>query len=371
MSQQHVEEFVRLVHGKPAKELGPAILYINHLSMDDMLAGLDKLDDNDRTHFREAAFDGIPEKFAFDKVLPEAKQVGIKRIQFAFDTVVKKKVPSYIVDDLYETGQVLTAYMFLKGSIPTKNVWLSAINETCEDARLQEHNSDREGTGTVLTVDTVHGQAGWDMAVSYAAGVFSTIHKQLATRCRPHMINKLGINAHGQPGEVAVNGVFFGRDNPQDTLEPIHRVATKPALNVKTMRNVFGDVLDFINHVMVPTGTVGFYSCLAGRGLEGDNFLKMLSLEIKPRKVMAFTTLGYTSKDYQLRKSYSGFSKCMEPGVRDTNMSTEGSEESQYKRYHKSGDMDDLKKMPWQSETATHVKIAQFGNIVHQGVDAT
>lgn len=366
MSQSHIDEFVHLVRGKEAKDLGPAILYVNQLSIVDMLKAFESLNPEDRKRFDQAAFSGIPAKFSFDSVLPEAKRVNIERIKFAFLVVTEKRVPSKVPETLYETGQLLVAYQYLTITPPTKNVWVSMINDVCEDARLNEHDKDKESTGKILDKDTFYGQAGWDIGIRQPGNAFHALPATITQRCKPHLINKFGLNAHGDSGEVAVNGVYVGRE-PGDWSD--RRIANKPALGVNTLRSHFGNVLDFFNHVIVPTGSLTFYSCLAGRGAEGEKFLKQLSLELRPRKVIAFTSLGFTAPIAQSRRSMWG-GKCVEPGVRDTSYSTESSEATQYTRYLEGDKFKDLQSLPWQSDTSPHVKVAQNGNIVHQGPDA-
>lgn len=359
MSQSHVAEFVSLAQGKPAKEMGPAILYVNHLSMPDMLEGFGKLTEDSIARFREAAFDGIPEKFAFDKVLPEAKRVGIKRIRFAFDVAVKKAIPSEVPGDLFETGQLRDAYAFLKTRPPTKNVWVTILAGPCEDARLRERGKESDSWGrtpTILSTDQSYGQAGWDIAIVYGTGAFNSLPRLISERMQnsKSLIKKLGVNAHGLEGEVGVNGTSGG-DGSSGSLY------VEPAMRFDNTRSMFGKFFDFLNNVMVEEGSLTFHSCLAGHDERGDKLLKRISLEIPPRKVVGFTSLGYFSHKKQIR----GSEGCTEVGIRDTDRSST-SPQGDYV-YHKDGLFEDLTKLPWQSENSPHAKVAQRGEIVFRG----
>src|SRR5271157_3955943 len=107
MSQEDIRSFVALVRGKDSAELGPSFSKVNRLNMADMLQAFSQLNSDEREKFRQAAFDGIPASgCGVSRPLPEARQVNIDRIQFAYRVVVDKKVPTPIPSDLYETGQL-------------------------------------------------------------------------------------------------------------------------------------------------------------------------------------------------------------------------------------------------------------------------
>src|SRR5262245_56259376 len=118
MSQSDIDSFVNQVRGKEAGELGPSFFAINRLSMADMLKAISQLNGVERDRFSQAAFDGIPAGgCSGSRTLPQARQVGIDRIQFAYRVVVDKGVPATVPGDLYQTGQLRDAYDFL-GTIP-------------------------------------------------------------------------------------------------------------------------------------------------------------------------------------------------------------------------------------------------------------
>jgi hypothetical protein len=84
---------------------------------------------------------------------------------------------------------------------------------------------------------------------------------------------------------------------------------------------------------------------------------------------VGFSKLGFTSVEKQRR----GGDVCVEPGVRDTPYPLDptpdnirsGAPKSEYEKYFKDGDWDDLNRLPWQSESSPHAKVSQDGLIVH------
>jgi hypothetical protein len=122
--------------------------------------------------------------------------------------------------------------------------------------------------------------------------------------------------------------------------------------------NQFKKMWDFFNNVMTDDGIVFLMGCLAGRGDEGTQLLTQLSLQLRPRKVVGFTTNGFQSTTNQRREGGDGE---MEPGVRDTDVPLRVADEQILKRW------EDLNLLPWQSETSPHSKVAQNGGIIHQG----
>lgn len=360
MGDTHVNAFVGDARGKQAQDMGPAILRLNSMSMTDMLAGLDKLTDEERKQFRLAAFDGVPKEWAIDRVLPEAKRVGIDRIRYAFDVVTNKSLPKDIPADLYETGQFKEACLFLAQTVqgftvPSRSVWITIIGGVCEDARL------RDKSGKVVSQDTTSGQAGWDIGIKYGTSAFQSLPSMLTAKCKGVLLGRVGLNAHGEPGAVSVNGV-----NEQ-------AIAFPPVLRPDTM-DKFESVFTFFDRVMTPNAMLLFLSCLAGNGSEGTKLLLKLSTRMPGRTVVAFSKKGYTSVSEQRRPD----DKCVEPGVRDTpypldptpdNIRGGGSgNSSEYDRYFKNKEWYDLNVLPWQSERSPHAKLALNGQIT-KGAD--
>ncbi len=321
--------------------------------MPDMLNSLDQLSNSDRTKFGQAALTGIPGAGCNrTQTLPESKQVGVNRIEFAFRVVSDKRVPSTIPGDLYETGQVRDAYSFLKIPAPTRNVWVTCIGAVCEDAQLRKKGEEGGAfsTPTIMGGDATNGQAGWDIGLKYGTGAFASLPRLITERMKGSLIKKLAINAHGFPGEVAVNGT-------DET-----GLAIPTAMTARNL-SAFKSVLDFLDRVMTPDGTLLFQSCIAGQQSGGTDLVVALSKELGGRTIVAFTSIGFSSPAKQRR----GDEACREPGVRDTPYF--GSSSDEYGRYHKNGLWDDLSKMPWQTETSPHAKVAKNGAITRDPDD--
>ena len=353
MSQADISSFVSSVRQNDAAQLGPSLLALNSQSMPDMLASLDQLSIADRTKFSQAALTGIPGAGCNrTQTLREAKQVGINRIEFAFRVVSDKRVPKTIPGDLYETGQMRDAYTFLKIPAPTRNVWMTCIGATCDDAQLRKKGEEGGSFSdpTIMGGDTTYGQAGWDVSIRYGTSAFASVPRLISERCKGSLIKRLGINAHGFPGKVAVNGV----DEKGEAVP-----AEMTAHNLPQ----FKGVLDFLDNVMTPDGVLLFQSCTAGQQSGGSELVKALSMELRSRQIVAFTSIGFSSPQMQRR----GDEACREPGARDTPFF--GSSSDEHSRYFKSGLWDDLSKMPWQSETSPHAKVAKNGAIIRDPDD--
>jgi hypothetical protein len=350
MSQSDIDTFVSQVRNKDASELGQSFFAVNHLNMADMLQAFQQLTPQERDRFRQAAFDGLPGGgCTSSKTLPQTRLVNIDRIKFGYQVVTDGKVPKVIPGDLYETGQLKDAYKFLKTPAPTLNVWATCIGAVCDDARLRKQGDD----SVIMGGDQTYGQAGWDVGIKYGSARFNTLPGLISGRCRGQFLKKFSLNAHGGYGVFAANGVDE------------RAIEIKPAMRFDELDNLrpnFGTVFDFLNNVMTDDGLVFLQGCIAGTGDKGTDLLKRLSLELYPRKVIAFATIGFTSVQKQKRDD----DQCREPGVRDTDYT--GSSPNEYDRYFKDGQWDDLKNLPWQSETSPHAKVAQNGVIV-RGVD--
>jgi hypothetical protein len=353
MSQSDINVFLGLVRGKDAAALGPSFAAINRLNMADMLQAVQQLTADERGRFHQAGFDGIPAQgCGLSKTLAEASQVGIERIKFAFRIVEESKVPQQIPGDLYETGQLRDAYNFLKAPLPTVNVWATCIGGVCEDARLRKKGDD----GVIMGGDQTYGQAGWDVGIKYGSRRFNDLVGLITARCRGRFLKKFALNAHGDRGECAVNGT----DERSVAIPPAMK-----ASELDSLRPNFGAMFDFLDNVMTDDGIVFLAGCLAGKSNGGTDLLNRLSLELTPRKVVGFATVGYTGVHNQRRDG----DKCVEPGVRDTSDVFEAqSEDEQYKRYFKDGQWNDLKVLPWQAETSPNAKVSQNGTII-QGKD--
>ena len=350
MSQADISAFVSLVRNKDASELGPSFFAIDRLNMPDMLLAFQQLTADEQDRFRQAAFDGLPGGGCMpSRTLPQARQVNIARLKFAFQVVTDKRVPRVVPGDLYETGQLRDVYGFLKAAPPTVSVWATCIGAVCEDARLRKKGDD----GVVMGGDQTYGQAGWDIGVKFGTGQFNNLPDIISARCNDKLIKKISLNAHGGYGTFAPNGTNEKGE------------AIKPAMSgdeLDSLRPNFGPMLDFLDHVMTNDGTIFLQGCLAGTGDRGTALLKRLSLELQPRKIVGFATIGFSSAQEQKRNDDA----CREPGVRDTDHTGSGPDE--YDRYFKDGKWNDLNRLPWQSENSPHAKVVQNG-VILRGAD--
>jgi hypothetical protein len=347
MSQLDIDSFLTLVRGKDSNQLGPSFPMVNRLSMYDMLRAFDQMGADDRTRFSQAAFEGIPAQgCGLSRPLPQANQVFIDRIKFAFDVVTKRLVPRQVPGDLYATGQVRDAYAYLGALSSSLSVWATCIGSVCESANLRKKGDN----DVIMGGDQTYGQAGWDVGIMYGTGQFGVLPQKITSSCNGSLVKKLGLNAHGDPGEFAVNGV----DEQARAIPP-----TFSASNPSILDTTFGDFFKYVNNVTVEDGALLLHGCSAGKGEGGNTLLKQLSLRVRPRKVIGFTTVGFQSVEKQKRDG----EQCREPGVRDTNdFYPDPSQE--YNRYFKGGDWDDLSRLPWQSANSPHAKVAQNGVII-------
>ena len=354
MAQSDITRFLDSVRDKVAQQLGPSFALVNRLCMADMLQAFNQMPAADRTRFSQAAFDGIPAPgCGGNSTLPEARQVGISRIEFAYRVVVDRSVPKVIPLDLYETGQLRDAYDFLNTKAPTRAVWTTVIGSVCEDAALRVKGEE----GGIVSVpvisgsDQTYGQAGWQVGIKYGSGQFKNLPQLITKGCKGFLISKLGLNAHGDAGEVAVNGV----DVQMHSIEPSFRARDK---NLKTE---FGPVLEFLDHVMTPDGVLLFHGCLAGLGGGGTDLLIQVSQELRGARSWGLRRSGTSPSEKQRR----GDDQCREPGVRDSEYGY-NDPSKEYERFFKDGKWDDLKNLPWQSETSPHAKVALNGTIIRE-----
>jgi hypothetical protein len=359
MAQADIDSFLVLVRGKDVTQLGPSFFAINRLSMFDMLQALDQLSPEDLVRFGQAAGFAQPGQAGCIcgglGPLAQTFQVNIDRIQFAFRVVGDRTIPATIPGDLYETRQVMDAFNFLGKPVPTKNVWMTVIGEVCEDAFLHQKGKSDITIGS----DATNGQAGWDIGITYSSGGFNPgLLQVIKRRCQPFYINKLAINAHGGNSKIPGTGGEFDV-NGIDSTKPEHP-PIDPPLTVPTIIQ-FAPMWQFFRRVIIDDGILFLMGCLAGRGDQGTQLLTELSMTLRPRKIVGFTTIGFQDTYKQRREGGDG---CMEPGVRDGDVPLPDSDEHFTKMW------DNLNLLPWESEISPHSKVARNGGIIHQGADA-
>lgn len=232
------------------------------------------------------------------------------------------------------------------------------------DARLREDDGSTKSK-LAYPYGTSRGQAGWDVGI-----LFGNL-KSLATKLRyqpialPNFIcgnlfqdcpplqrgqlSRLAINAHGESGEVAING----------QRHPVKLTAVTLASDPDIQAD-----LSAIRDALDPAATLLFMGCLAGKGLGGTALITALSLFMPGRKIVAFSTIGFSHGGRQVRHGEHGFT---EPGMRDTEhffpASSELEEDNRYGAI-----WNDLNLLPWASEYSPHAKVALNGAII-RGID--
>jgi hypothetical protein len=77
-----------------------------------------------------------------------------------------------------------------------------------------------------------------------------------------------------------------------------------------SLMGTFGNLLRFLNNVMIEDGILLLQGCKAGGGDDGTKLLMQLSNALRPRKVVGFKTVGYQSVEKRKR----GGDACREPG---------------------------------------------------------
>lgn len=229
------------------------------------------------------------------------------------------------------------------------------------DARL------RMDDGSTLSLlpypqGTTRGQAGWDVGLTF--GSLKSLATQLSYQpialpnficgnifqdCAPlaaGQLSRLGINAHGESGEVRING----NNKPTMSLTPMSL-----ASNVD-MQNDLAAIRDITD----PSATILFFGCRAGHSLGGTALLTALSLFMPGRTIVAFSKIGFAHGGLQSRHFSQGFT---EPGMRDTDYDFQASSEAEEdQRYLPI--WNDLNALPWASEFSPHAKVALNGQII-------
>lgn len=235
------------------------------------------------------------------------------------------------------------------------SVWAThgdAPGKACFDARLTGVDPCMQ-----FPQGTPRGQAGWDMGIGFDSLASLADHLtrhplgtpahlcgnffQDCAPIAPGQITRLVINAHGTPGEFAVNG----KDNPN-------------TLNVTSLLNpaVRAD-WDAVLQATAPDATIFLMGCLAAQGLVGTALLTALSLASPGRTLVGFITVGNTDGARQIRPGQF----CAEPGMRDTEFERPAATPQIEAQRYPLTLWNDLNALPWASDVSPHAKVMRDG----------
>ncbi len=224
----------------------------------------------------------------------------------------------------------------------------------CFDARLVGASG-----GPAYPGGTTAGQGGWDVGIHFnglsdladklsrmPVGLPAPVCGNWYQNCPPiarGQVTRLAINAHGLPGQLYVSGVN-GRALTADNAGAFH--ADLHAIGLATSE----------------TAMILLMGCMAGKGEAGTLLLRALQGVWPGRTIVAFSTVGYSHAGGMYRSG----AQCTEPGMRDTlspdpSLSTRQSYETYGPIWN------DLKKLPWASETSPGAKVIKDGQIVRGG----
>ena len=258
-------------------------------------------------------------------------------------------------------------YRVTEKQTPTIAVWseIDVPGIVCHDARVRGRPPAKP-----YPQGETYGQYGWDMGLQFSSlghlasllvdGTFDTPPHVGGEPVCPRQIHRLGINAHGFPGEVYVDG------------------KSRTPLSAATARTIFRASLLKLEKVLALDAVVLFMSCNAGYAAPGDALLTTLSSMWPGRKLVSFATIGW-KHDGQMKRPRTfppeARGVCSEPGMRETwNLhpiygSGPLKEQAELKLYGPF--WSDLSALPWASESTTYAKVAQSGRILRQPPEPT
>jgi hypothetical protein len=200
----------------------------------------------------------------------------------------------------------------------------------------------------IATADEDYGEAGWDIGLNYSG--LTDLATRLSTLARPDWvagtgvigrgeIRRLAIHAHGNSGELLVNG----------TGAPKLTAAAVPSMHRDLNRIGLLTPDDPVNPAVIL-----LVGCNAGMGRAGTDLLLALTRVWPNRKVVAFASLGYVAGGEMLRSGAG----CTEPGMRDTDTLHPGeADRAAGRMWHNRRDW------PWASERSPRAKVALNGEI--------
>ncbi len=171
-------------------------------------------------------------------------------------------------------------------------VWANSRSsplQVCQNARLSEDGN------LLYPAGNERGQAGWDVGLPFQ-GVADLTDKLFDLKAAKGPISRLAINSHGSPGSFDISS--NGRDGP--------------FLDFKTVFNRYFSPLHAIARTLTSEAVVLFMGCNVAKGEEGTKLLLRLSDIFTGRRVVGFTTVGVSMRQYRRGAN------CTEPGMRDT-----------------------------------------------------
>ena len=228
-----------------------------------------------------------------------------------------------------------------------------------EDARLEPPSA----------TDTLKGQAGWDFAAPLPENAFAQVAAQLASgtfavpselgggTVGAHQLRRLAIIAHGAAGIMDVNQI--DRSGALGTVIP----TAATSLTVDSMAT-FAPALDDIGTSLMRGASVYLIACeLAEK--QGEDLLRLISQRWPTVRVVAIRTLAAIPVTLGKKPAGGQF-----PGLRDTRNHNLARSPNEAKEFEVAASCNDLKKLPWFSETSTHATVFLDGNLIRRGAEA-
>ncbi|HWA16945.1 MAG TPA: hypothetical protein VG817_10955, partial [Gemmatimonadales bacterium] len=221
----------------------------------------------------------------------------------------------------------------------TLAVWATSTSaplSTCDDAALPGDLKYPNGTA--------EGQAGWDIAIRFGSAASLPANLKDGIKGRG-LIDRLAINAHGDPGHFDLNSQCVSPLLQGN--EDIYRKLLSPS-NIEPFR----PALEGVKALLAANARVLLMGCNSGRGELGTKLLLELSQIWPGREVTAFTTIGASLQRMQAGRF------CQIPGMRDTEFEHPAPEGVD--RYSNGR----INSYPWASHESPHAKTAKDGKLI-------
>lgn len=192
-----------------------------------------------------------------------------------------------------------------------------------------------------------YGQAGWDAVTGFDRA--TTLPQNLRSRVKGRLIDRLAINAHGNPGVFDLDSQCSSAIITTEQEVKLLSAATFPR---------FQTALQDTGNLLTADATILLMGCNTGRGQGGtDLLIKLSALWGAGRTVVAFSTIGFTGQASRPRTLFTDvWGGCQNPGMRDTEFESPGtSPNSQGERY--GGDR--KLQYEWAWEGSPHAKVVK------------